>query len=173
MQRIAKSLDILVPPQTIDVPNSFGTCAIAKTTDPFVMPPTGTACFAILADWFPNEAPVAMLVTYRQYVPESADPDQAEREVGTVYADAAFRGHPDQQGRTLPVLIGKWMFQARLLTLHSADRTSSGDRWAQLVGGRCPPRNQKGTPEATVQSGSDALVRLNVENWPPAPWPLA
>lgn len=169
MKKLAANLDILMGPYAIDVDVPLGSCAIAQTTDPFMMPPIGTACFVILGDWFPADAPVAMMVTYRAYIP-AGEIDTA-REVGTLFADETVRGHLNAEGQTLPVAVGKWLFDSGFLTLHSPDRTDSGERWACEVGGRRPSRDQVGTDAAALESGQMALDRLNQEPWPAAPWP--
>ncbi|MAS55647.1 MAG: hypothetical protein CMJ44_13675 [Pimelobacter sp.] len=169
MKKVAAELDILMGPYAIDVDVPLGSCAVAQTTDPFVMPPIGTACFVVLGDWLPSDAPIVMMVTYREYIP--AGETESAREVGTVFANQTVRGHLNADGQTVAVAIGKWLFGSGFLTLHSPDRTDAGERWACAVGGRRPPRDQVGTDAAAVESGQMALDRLNQEPWPSPPWP--
>lgn len=169
MPGIADDLVVLGPPQRIPIDIALGTCAIALTSSPFIFPPPGAKCWAILGDWLPADEPVGMLVTFRAYVPLGHA--EQVREVHSVFAGRATRGHPDSVGHTLPVAIGRWMFKAGYLTLHSPDRTEAGDRWARAVGGKLPERDQVGTDENAVQSGQGALTLLNQHAWDVAPWP--
>lgn len=169
MPGIASSLDVLAPPKRIPVDVALGSCAIALTSWPFIFPPPDANCWAILGDWLPVDAPVGMLVTFRAYVPEGC----LERalEVHSVFAGETMRGHPDSCGRTIPVVVGRWLFESGYLTLHSPDRTEAGDRWARAVGGELPERDQVGTDMNATVSGQGALDLLNQQTWAPAPWP--
>ena len=165
---IAKDLEVHHWPTPIPIALGLGSCAIALTSSPFALSPPGALCYAILADWLEPSAPVGMLVTFRPYRPKGKT--QPEREVWTVFAAEHMRGHCNADGETLPVTIGRWMFANQYLTLHSPDRTESGDRWAEQVGGELPPRDQMGTEDNAQNYGLLALNLLNEQAWPPAPW---
>jgi hypothetical protein len=91
-------------------------------------------------------------------------------EVHSVGAVDEMRGDPDEDGDTVPIVLGRWLFDQKYLTRHSPDRTDRGDRWARKVGGELPDRDQKGSVDAAERSGLAALARLNQEIWVPAPW---
>lgn len=169
MLTIAKDFDLRFSPKRIPVDVTPGTCALAVTSSPFILPVPGTACFAILGSWLPSNAPVGMLITFRDYL--HADGDKQVREVHSVYAAKTMRGHPNAAGYTTPVTIGRWLFAKNYLTLHSADRTDPGEKWAKAVGGERPPRDQQGTEENMNKLGEGALVLLNQHPWDVAPWP--
>lgn len=168
MPGVTKDLTVLSPPRSLPLDIELGQCAVALTSSPFIYPPPGANCFAFLGDWLPCEAPVGMLVTFRAYVPQGRT-EQAQ-EVHSVYASDGMRGRRNVNGDTIPVVIGRWLFESRLLTLHSPDRTDAGDVWARAVGGELPDRDQVGTEENAVASGQGALDLLNRQAWPRSPW---
>jgi hypothetical protein len=108
-----------------------------------------------------------MLVTFRGLQPAGSAPVYEVHSVGAV---DGLRGNPDENGDTVPVVLGRWLFDQGYLTRHSPDRTDHGEQWAQKVGGELPDRDQKGTADAAERSGVAALDRLNQEIWVPAPW---
>lgn len=169
MPGVADDLVVRSKPRRIPVDVALGSCAIALTSSPFIYPPPGANCWAILGDWLPTDEPVGMLINFRAYVPRGRT-EQAH-EVHSVFAGVAMTGHPDSLGHTIPVAIGRWLFEGGYLTLHSRDRTGAGDKWARAVGGELPERDQVGTDENAVLSGQGALDLLNQHAWDSAPWP--
>lgn len=162
MNLVAKDVEVRqVHP--IPVKLALGRCVLGVTTNPWAMMPPDFCCYAILASWL-ADGPVGMFVSFRSR-PATPDADDY-REVHTVYATPAFRGPRTNGEDTVPVLIGRWLFEERLLTRHSPDRNEAGDRWARAVGGELPKRDQRGTPEATTKSSEAALARLNELAWP-------
>lgn len=170
MGKFVDHIEVLHPPETIPLEFELGSCAIALTTNPFVMPPViRTQCYAVLGDWLPPTAPVGMIVTFTVYNP--AGGSSTAIEVHNVYAVEQMRGHANAEGDTIPVRIGKWLFAEGYLTLHSPDRTDAGDRWARRAGGPRPPRDERGTAANAELNGQLAVDRLNDEAWPAPPWP--
>lgn len=145
-------------PIPLDLPQ--GRCVLAQTTglfDLFVLP---SKCYAILASWLDESAPVGMFVNFI--------PGRQKRAVHSIYASDEFRGLCDGTDLTLPVLIGTWLFDTKRLTLHSPDRTAAGDRWARAVGGELPGREQIGADMDAVTNGRTGLALLNELAWPVA-----
>jgi hypothetical protein len=167
--QIANDIIIRAEPALIPAEFAQGTCALALTSPPFAMMLPGTNCWALLADWLPVDAPVGMFVTFWDRQP--ADGSARVLEVHSIGAVDDMRGSPDENGDTVPVVLGRWLFDQGYLTRHSPDRTDRGDEWAQKVGGELPDRDQKGTVDAAERSGLAALDRLNQEIWAPAPGP--
>ena len=165
---IANGITILAEPALIPVKLTRGTCALALTSPPFGMMPPGTSCWVLLADWLSEITPVGMFVTFLGRQP--SDGSRPVLEVHSVGAVDDMRADPDENADTVPILLGRWLFDQGYLTRHSPDRTDRGDRWARKVGGELPTRDQRGMIDATERSGRAALDRLNELTWAPAPW---
>ncbi|MFB6725548.1 hypothetical protein ACFCV3_35585 [Kribbella sp. NPDC056345] len=166
---IATEIDVREEPARLPIEFVQGSCALAWTSSPFAPVPADISCWVVLADWLPSDAPVGMFVSVRVHRP--ADAPAPILDVHSVGAVDKLRGNPDKNGDTIPVLLGRWLFEQKYLTRHSPDRTDSGERWAQKVGGELPARDLQGNADATERSVEAVLERLNQVPWTPAPWP--
>jgi hypothetical protein len=125
---IAEDIIIRAQPEQIPIAFAKGSCALALTSSPFAMMPPGANCWVLLADWLPADAPVGMFVSFLARHPAGASARILD--VHSVAAVDGMRGNRDEDGDTVPVLLGRWLFKEKLLTRHSPDRTPA------VTGGR-------------------------------------
>lgn len=161
MPTVAGGVDVLsVEAIPLELPQ--GRCALAVTSGLFDVGPLPSRCYAVLASWLGTSAPVGMYV--------NVICGKERRGVHSVAAGPGFRGLLAEDQRTLPVVVGSWLFETGRLTTHSPDRTMAGDRWAEAVGGMVPDRKPKGTEEAALRDGEAGLAVLNSTSWPSEVW---
>jgi hypothetical protein len=152
-----RSVEFLgVEPVPLDLPQ--GRCVLATTSGLFHVGGLPSKCYALLASWLDTSAPVGMFVNVICGI--------ERRGVHSVAASPGFRGLLAEDQRTLPVVVGSWLFETGRLTTHSPDRTTAGDSWARSVGGMVPDRDQRGADEEAILSGVAGLAVLNGTTWP-------
>lgn len=144
--------------ESVPVDLQQGRCVLATTTGLFNLGGLPSKCYAVLASWLDPSISTGMFVNVVW--------GKEHRGVHSVAAASGFRGLRHEDQRTLPVVIGSWLFETRRLTIHSADRTDAGERWARAVGGVIPDRDQRGTETEAMVSGRAGVAMLNEVDWP-------
>jgi hypothetical protein len=145
------------------IETSRGGVVVVDTDNPVPETARVLPTYVAIANWRPDGNRVLMFVSAFFSSEELIT-------VNVVWAAPELRGETDDGQPSVPVQIGRWLFDNGHLTHHSIDRTRAGDRWAHLVGGVVPelaPEDDpnRGSPEDTERSSLRIYQTLCEMDW--------